>query len=261
MDFTSVWREWFLELAAILDRNGGLEGAAALIDQHEAATDPHPDLIDDLPAASAVAEADQVIISQSGTNRRATMNQVTEAIFGDDWDDLVITGTAVNPLGGASDPTLNHSTGLYEFSATLDNVIVFVWQIPHGWSGALDATKAIVVPHLHVRHLTATTDVSRWKFEYDAASVNGSFANAYGSFTNHGTVSKTNPNDTTKNGIVDFGNLDLAGKGISTIVHGRVSRLASSDGADNDASVIALYSADLHIRRRRWGTELEYSDV
>lgn len=226
---------------------------------HEEASDPHPSLIAGLSSATSVAETDNILIDQSGTLRKATADQVGDAVFGDDWDDLVITGTAVNPPGGASDPTLNSTTGLLEFSATQDNVMVFVWQLPHGWSGAWDVTKAIVKPHLHVRHLTATTSVSRWQFEYDVASVNGSFANAYGTFTNLGTVSKTNPNDTSICGVLPFGDLDLAGYNLSCVVHARISRLASSDAADVDSSVIALYSADLHIRRRRWGTESEYT--
>lgn len=183
-----------------------------------------------------------------------------EAVFDDDWDDLVVPGVAVNPPGAASDPTVNTSTGLLEFSGTADNVIIFSWQLPHGWSGAWDASMAIVIPHIHVRNLAASTNVSRWKFEYDAASVNGEFANAYGTFTTLATVSHTNPNNTKAHKIVAFGNLDLTGKGVSTVVHAKVSRLAASDGADTDTGAIALYSADLHIRRRRWGTDKEYTD-
>ena len=126
---------------------------------------------DELGAASSVAETDTVIVSQSGTTRAATVNQLADAVFGDDWDDLVISGVAVNPTGLATPPALNGNTGLLEFSASADNVIVFVWQLPHGWSGAWDASMAIVVPHLHVRNLTASTAVSRWKFEYDVASA------------------------------------------------------------------------------------------
>jgi hypothetical protein len=58
---------------------------------------------------------------------------------------------------------------------------------------------------------------------------------------------------------VSFGNLDLPGKTISTIVHGRVTRLASTDAADDYTGLVVLYSADLHIRRRRWGTDAEYT--
>lgn len=252
-------------LDEILGDSDSLSGYATDADlaAHVAATDPHPDLIADLSAASSVAEADNLVVSQSGTQRRATVNQLTDAVFGDDWDDLVVPGTVITPPGAASDPDLSPTTGLLEFSASADDVIIFVWQLPHGWTGAWDASNAVVVPHLHVRHLTSTSapnNVSRWKFEYDAASVNGNFSNAYASFTTLGTVSSTNPANTAKGGIISFGNLDLAGKGVSTIVHARVSRLAATDGADTDTSVIALYSADLHIRRRRWGTEQEYTD-
>jgi hypothetical protein len=235
--------------------------AAAQITTHVGATDPHPDLIDELPTATVVAEADLVIVSQSGTNKQATVELLGEAVFGDEYDDLVIPGTAINPTGAAGAATLNQNTGLLEFSGTADQVCVFSWQLNHGWSGAYqdDDGMAIVIPHMHVRFLTATATNTRWKFEYDVAGVDQDFANAYEAWTTLDTVTKANPNNARRHAIVSFGNLDLPGKTISTIVHGRVTRLASSDGADNYTGLVALYSADLHIRRRRWGTEAEYT--
>ena len=262
--FASVWQE-------LLGESDTLAGHIAATDPHTqyatdtdltthvGATDPHPDLIDDLTAATAVAEADYVIVSQSGTNKKATVELVGEAVFGDEWDDLVIPGTAVNPTGAAGAATLNQDTGLLEFSGTADQTMVFCWQLPHGWSGAYDATKAIVIPHLHVRFLTATATDTRWKFEYDVAGVDQDFANAYNVWTTLTTVTRANPNNAKTHAIVSFGDLDIPGKTISTIVHGRVTRLASSDSDDNYTGVCALYSADLHIRRRRWGTEAEYT--
>lgn len=176
-------------------------------------------------------------------------------VHGPAWTDLVIEATAVNPPGGASDPTRNTNTGLLEFSPTLDNVICGCWQIPHGWSGEFGSENSIVVPHLHVRHLTPTALTSRWKFEYDVATAAGNFTNAYGTFTTHATVSCVNPNLETKVSILPFGDLDLSGSyGASTLIHFKASRLASSDAADTDTSVIALYSMDLHLKMLNWGT-------
>ena len=231
-----------------------------LIDAHRAETDPHPDLIDDLTAVTAVAEADLVLVSQSGTNKKATVDQLAAAVFGDDWTDLVIPAVGINPAGAAAPPTLNNATGCLEFSASADNVIILTWQLPHGWSGEYDVTKAVVVPHLHVRYLTSTTapnNVSRWKLEYDVADPFGNFTNAYGTFTAMATVSMTNPANAALCGLVDLGDLDLAGYGASCILHCKISRLASSDAADTDTSVIALYSADLHFQTRTAGTENE----
>ena len=131
--------------------------------------------------------------------------------------------------------------------------------MPHGWSGEYDNTKAVVVPHLHVRHLTSTAapnNVSRWLLEYDVADPFGNFTNAYGTYTAMATVSVTNPADTTLCGLVDLGDLDLAGYGASCILHCKISRLGA-DAADTDTSVIALYSADLHYQSRTAGSENE----
>lgn len=230
---------------------------------HKGETDPHPDLIDDVSTATSVALTDKVLVSQSGTNKSATVSQVRDSVFGDDWTDLVIPAVAINPLGAPAAPSLNNTTGCLEFSATVDNVVIFTWQLPHGWSGQYDATKAVVVPHLHVRHLTSTSapnNVSRWKCEYDVADPFGTFSNAYGSWTAMTTVSVTNPASTTKCGLIDLGDLDLASYGASCILHVKISRLANSDGADTDTSVIALYSADLHYQSRTAGTENEIPD-
>lgn len=246
--------------AAFVTHNADATANTAAIDAHEGATDPHPDIIDDLTAATAVAEADYVLVSQSGANKKATVEQLSDAVFGDDWTDLVIPAVGINPAGAAAPPTLNNATGCLEFSASADNVIILTWQLPHGWSGEYDATKAVVVPHLHVRHLTSTAapnNVSRWKCEYDVADPFGNFTNAYGTFTAMATVSVTNPAATVQCGLIDLGDLNLAGYGASCILHCKISRLASTDGADTDSSVIALYSADLHFMQRRAGTENE----
>lgn len=253
-----VWdARWFAQVwQSLLGESDTLAG-------HIAATDPHPDLIDDLTAASSVGLTDQVVVSQSGTNKRATVSQVRDSVFGDDWTDLVIPAVAINPAGAAAPPSLNSATGCLEFSASADNVVIFTWQLPHGWSGQYDATKAVVVPHLHVRHLTSTSapnNVSRWKFEYDVADPFGNFTNNYGTFTALPTVSVTNPANTALCGLIDLGDLDLAGYGASCILHCKVSRLASSDAADTDTSVIALYSADLHYQSRTAGTENQIPD-
>jgi hypothetical protein len=216
--------------------------------------------ITDFPSATAVALTDELLVQQSGAHKAATIEQVRDIVFGDDWTDLVVPAVAINPAGGAGAPVFNNNTGCLEFSASADDVIIIIWQLPHGWSGEYDNTKAVVVPHLHVRHLTSTTapnNVSRWKCEYDVADPFGNFTNAYGTFTAMATVSVTNPADTTECGLVDLGDLDLAGYGASCILHCRISRLASSDAADKDTSVIALYSADLHYQVRTAGSENE----
>jgi hypothetical protein len=233
------------------------------LDAHRAETDPHPDFIDDLDETTTPAEADYAIISVGGVNKRVSLQNMADAIFGDDWTDLVLEATGINPPGAASDPARNQTTGLLEFSATADNVITGCWQLPHGWSGAFHAEVENVRPHLHTRHLTSTSapnNVSRWKFEYDVASPNGDFLNPYGTFTTLDTFSVTNPARTLKSSLCPLGTLPLTGYKGSTLIHFRISRLANSDAADTDTSVIALYSLDLHLRIRRAGSENEIPD-
>lgn len=213
--------------------------------------------IADLTPAQVLELTDTILIEQAGRDSvRATLQDLRDLTFGDYWTDLVIEGTAINPPGAASDPVRSSTTGLLEFSGTQDNVITGCWQMPHGWAGEFGSENSIVKPHLHVRNLTANTDTSRWKFEYDVSSAAGNMTNAYGTFTTLGTVSHVNPNDTTQISIVSLGDLDLSGAyGASTLIHFRISRLASSDAADTDTSVIALYSMDLHYQVRAAGTE------
>jgi len=247
-----------LAIAATTGLQGALDGKATA--SHVTDVDPHPDLVTDLDAAAALALTNTLMVTQSGVNKEATVEQIRDIVFGDDWSDLVIPAVAINPLGAAAPPSLSNTTGLLEFSATVDNVIIFTWQLPHGWSGQYDATKGLVRPHLHARFLTSTSapnNVSRWKLEYDVADPMGTFTNAYGSWTTAGTISHTNPADTTKCDLIELTDLDLAAYGASCVLHCKVSRLANSDGADTDTSVIALYSADLHIQFRTAGSENE----
>ena len=46
--------------------------SGAALDAHRAETDPHPDLIDDLPAVTAVAEADLVLVGVSRSSKTPT---------------------------------------------------------------------------------------------------------------------------------------------------------------------------------------------
>jgi hypothetical protein len=224
----------------------------ANIAAHVAATDPHPDLIDDLTAVTAVAEADLVVVSQSGTNKKATVDQLAVAVFGEEWDDMLTVGTGIDPPGGVADPSRSTTTGLLEFSGTLDNVIVGEWQMSHQWK------PGIVRPHIHARFPTSTATDSRWKFEYDAASVNGDFTNASGTLTTLSTITVANPQNVKKHAVAGFGDLDLTGFKESTVILWRITRLASSDAADTYGGVVELLSVDLHYQKNKAGTEAEY---
>lgn len=168
------------------------------------------------------------------------------------WDDLRFPASGINPPGVASDPARSVITGLLEFSATADNIIAGVAQMPHSWKPG-----SAVEPHIHIRCLTATTAVSRWKLEWDVASPNNNFGGAYGTYPNSNTVSFTNPNNTLRHTLLDLGSITMTGHTESANIVWRLSRLASSDAADVDTSVIVLLDLDFHYQVEKVGTDNE----
>lgn len=170
------------------------------------------------------------------------------------WDDLRFPAQSINPIGAVSDPTVSTTTGLLEFSGTADNIIAGVAQMPHTW-----AAGTSIMPHLHVRDLGSNTNTSRWVFEYDIANRNGDFVNNYGTYTTHATVSHVNPNNLKKHSVVSFGELDMTGYEESCCMLWRIKRLASSDGADNNTSAVALIEFDIHYQKEKDGTSTVYT--
>ena len=225
---------------------------ASAISTHVGAPDPHPDLIDELTAATTVSESDLVIVSQGGTNKSATVDQLAVAIFGEEWDDMLTVGTGINPPGAPADPFRSTTTGLLEFSGTQDNVIVGEWQMSHQWK------PGIVKPHIHLRFPTSTATNTRWKFEYDVASVNGDFVNVSGTLTTLATITIANPQNVKKHTVQGFGDIDLSAYKESCVILWKISRLANSDAADDYTGVTELLSLDLHYQKNKAGTEAEY---
>jgi hypothetical protein len=222
------------------------------INAHKAETDPHEDIIDDLAEVAAVAEADYVLVSQSGANKKATVDQLATAVFGEEWDDMMTVGTGIIPPGAPSDPTRSTTTGLLGFSGTQDNVVVGEWQMSHQWK------PGIVKPHIHLRFQTSTATNTRWLFEYDVSSVNGDFVNNSGTLTTLATITIANPQNVKKHVVQGFGDIDLSTYKESAVILWRITRLASSDAADTYTGVVELLSLDLHYQKNKAGTEAEY---
>ena len=162
------------------------------------------------------------------------------------WDDLNFSATGINPTGAAGAATRDQDTGMIVFSGTADNVLVGTAQMKHRW-----VEGSAVRPHLHLRFPTAAVANTRWKFEYDMADVNGDFANAYGTYTTLATITVANPNNAKKSVIAEFGLLDMTGKTLSAQVPWKLTRLASSDAADNHAADVILTDVDFHFQSDR----------
>ena len=169
------------------------------------------------------------------------------------WEDLRFPAQGIDPGGAAASPTRDNDTGLLIFSAVLDNVIAGVAQMPHAW-----LTGTSVRPHLHLRFPTSNAANTRWKFEYDIASTNGNFSGAMGTYKTLKTITIPNPQNVLKSVIQGFGDLDMTGFGLSSIIMWKISRLRASDAEDTDANTCALMEFDIHYQSSRAGSPREF---
>lgn len=152
--------------------------------------------------------------------------------------------------GGASDATYNSVSGCVEFSGAADNE--WFWpdfQTPH----SVD-TSVYPRPHLHLIHPTsASGKVSRWRLQANYAAIGQPLAATYGSFAYDQTISVTNPAEADHHGVYAFPQIAIPNQTVSSVINFKLTRLAGSDGADNDANMIAVKSLDLHQRAVRIG--------
>lgn len=170
------------------------------------------------------------------------------------WDDLRFPSSGFNPAGSTAPPSVDTTTGLLTFSGTVDNIIGGVAQMPHSWKPG-----STIYPHLHLLCATSNPGFnSRWKFEYNRANNNEAFENAYGSYTTLATITEANPGSGTKLILnpAGFGALPMVGYRESCCILWRISRLAASDGADNDTNAWVLVEFDIHFQIEKQGTQL-----
>lgn len=171
------------------------------------------------------------------------------------WEDLNFNAAGINPAGAADSATRDTTTGMLLFAGNQDNVLAGCAQMPHGW---IEGTE--VRPHIHLRFPTAEVANTRWKLEYDLASVNGNFVNNYGVYTTLATITIANPNNAKKSVVIGFGPIDMTGYGKSAQIPWKLTRLANSDAADNHNANVVLTDIDFHYQRNRFGSIGEYTD-
>lgn len=166
------------------------------------------------------------------------------------WEDLRFPAQGINPAGTVAPASVDTDTGALSFAGNADNVIGGIAQMPHGW-----LIGSTVKPHIHLRFPTADAGKNtRWQFGYDVANPNGNFANAVGTFTTLAAVTVANPNSTVKHVMAQLGDLAMAGLSESAVLIWRVSRLAASDGLDDDTNACLLLEFDIHFQVIRAGT-------
>lgn len=164
------------------------------------------------------------------------------------WDDLRFPAQAINVAGPSGAPTWDTTNIGLAFSATLDNDIQCIAQMPHAWR---EGTS--VRPHIHWEAGTGFTPGQAvvWALSYRWRN-NGE---TLGALTTH-TVTVT-PTHTLALMITAFPELDGTGKNISSIIDIEVSRLATATGDDLAATAI-LKEFDIHYLVDSLGSDKEY---
>jgi hypothetical protein len=171
------------------------------------------------------------------------------------WDDLRFPSQAINPSGAPDAPNRSQTTGLLEFSGSTDNVIMGVAQMPHSWKEG-----TAISPHMHLRFPTSTATNTRWKFEYDMANPGADFVNAPGVFTDGGTITAANAQNTKRHAMFDFADITMTGKTLSCCILWKITRLANTDAADNYTGVTELLEFDIHYEIDKLGSDSEISN-
>lgn len=168
------------------------------------------------------------------------------------WDDLRAPATAINPAGIVSPPTYDTSSVGYSFSATQDQRIDVIFQLPHGWK-----RDSNIHPHIHVRPLANSNGNVVWQ-------LHTSWSNNFGTQPEW-TI--TNTNQIISNGA---GNIILKeskftlGNSVppvnsveSSVVKYKLLRMGA-DGTDTYAGAILFDEFDCHYYNEKAGTDPEY---
>lgn len=169
------------------------------------------------------------------------------------WDDLRVGVTSINPPGGASDPTLNTSNGLLEFSPTATNVIAVEVQMPHTWRQGTS-----INPHIHWRKKTAGAGNALWRLTYEFTNIGSLFTDSPATVD---SVSKlpdgVDDGSALRHLITDFGTVGMSDKTISCVGLLTISRIGG-DALDTYAGVAQLLSVDIHYQVDAIGSGWEY---
>jgi hypothetical protein len=211
-------------------------------------TDPHPGIISGLSTATSVAEADFVMVAQSGVNKKATVDQLAAAVFGDDWDDIRFPASQIDPTGLASPATritsLTGYTGGLSFAGNAENVIAGIAQMPHEWS------RTALKPHIHWTKPTGSADAVTWEFYYRIIGNPGDTAEAW-SAAQSAVTTVGDQTVSDEHLLTAFPDIDMTGYIESAVVYWRLHRLGNTD-ADNNA--VVLHELDFHFQKNKAGT-------
>lgn len=169
------------------------------------------------------------------------------------WDDLRFPAQALG--SGATAPAWDTTYGGRNFSATQDNEVQAVAQMPHAWREGTN-----IRPHIHWQPSAGTslgTVAVVWQFCY----VWRNNGEAQGAPTCHTVTVTPSPSSTLALMITPLGpaeGLDGTGKRISSVLDISLKRLAASDAADNMGTTANLKEFDIHYQADAFGSDKEY---
>lgn len=181
------------------------------------------------------------------------------------WDDLRVPVLSTK-LGGTKDPDFakifddgSGSQGVfsYLFSATTEEELYFMVQLPHGWKYETD-----LHPHIHwapTVNGSAGQKVS-WGLEYIVGEINSVFGDTT---IIYGDTPIGEPSSLVANThyLTEFPVISMSGiTSVSTMLLCRIFRDATgAGGADDYANDVALLEIDFHYQSDRIGSNNEYS--
>lgn len=221
--------------------------------------------INELTIKEDAADSDLIFIedSEDNNNRKAmTVSGLVSHWWKTDtfpfayWTDLTFPAQAINPPGAASDPLRSSTTGLLEFSASVQNVITGVAQLPHGWKAGSG-----IRPHIHHRAAPGTDPAGGnpdvvWQLEYKWYNNNDPVPATYSSDPKTFTLSNFSGGLQIAD-IDSFSEIDGTGMRDSSILEWRLSRMGT-DGSDTYADVDVLLEFDIRVLMNGFGSFEEY---
>jgi len=250
LDLTPVWRQWFLDLWDMTNRSGGITGSSDLLDAHIEDTDPHPDLIDDLPAVTSLSSTNRILTSQSGVHKRATLQQLKDYIFGDDWDNLRFPMSGVDPSELASPATrvtsLTGYTGALSFSGSAENVCAGIAEMSYEWKQG-----TAIIPHIRWTKPTGSSSAVTWELYY---RIIGNTEDTPASWTGPVAPSATigDPATSDEQLLTYWSAVTMTGYLEAAIVYWRIHRRGDTD-ADNNA--VICHEFDIYYQKNKAGVD------
>lgn len=154
------------------------------------------------------------------------------------WDDLRFPTQAISIGGLSTPPDIQTDTGLFLFDGgTSIETVAFLAQLPHSWK---EGTS--LAPHVHWRKTSDAAGDVVWTMRYKIIPYDG-LETAWSSIV---VGTDTNTVDATQKQVVTtFGEIDMTGYSISTMLLMQMGRLPT-DAGDTYAADALVYEFDIH---------------